>query len=144
MEVSLISAKNDRNQASKEEYLMKRGTILSPVLLVSAVLLMGCGINGRPGSGEKIGQVVKLSNQGMFCQTWEGQLIRGGMSGGSGSFGVQPFDFTVEDDELAQKVVKYMQDQTEVIIKYRMEGLYSVCRSDSSGRFLVSIEPAKK
>ncbi|MBX4190358.1 hypothetical protein KW791_03645, partial [Candidatus Parcubacteria bacterium] len=75
---------------------------------------------------------------------WEGQLIRGGMSGGSGTIGAQPFDFTIESDAMAEKAQEYMTNQTEVVIKYRMEGLYSVCRSDSSGHFLTSIEPAKK
>lgn len=118
---------------------------ISSLALVFTLLIAGCGRpNSSPGKGEKIGQVVKLSQQGIFCQTWEGQLIRGGMTGGSGAFGLVPFDFTVESDELAQKVQKYMQDQTEVIIKYRMEGLYSWCRSDSYGHFLNSIEPAKK
>lgn len=115
------------------------------IALVLILSIAGCGLpNTSPGSGEKIGQVVKLSKQGILCKTWEGQLIRGGMVGGSGAFGTIPFDFTVESDELAQKVQKYMQDQTEVIVRYQVEGFYAWCRSDSMGHFLVGIEPAKK
>ena len=122
---------------------MKRLTLL--LLLVGMIsLATGCGVNTSPGSGEKIGQIVKLSNQGMLCGTWEGQLIRGGMSGGSGSFGTVPFDFTIEDEAMAKKAQEFMQNQTEVVIKYRMEGIYWTCRSESEGHFLVSIEPAPK
>ena len=110
--------------------------------MLSLVVLAGCGINTSPGNGEKIGQVVKLSKQGMICKTWEGQLIRGGMTSGSGAFGTVPFDFTVEDEALAREVEQYMRTQTEVTITYEMEGAYKLCRTDSGGHFLKSIRPA--
>jgi hypothetical protein len=113
-------------------------------LVLSAAISMGCGINSTPGSGEKVGQIVKLSKQGIISQTWEGQLIRGGMSNGSGTVGTQPFNFTIQDDITAKKVREFMENQTEVVISYNMEGVYSAFRSDSSGHFLTSIEPAKK
>lgn len=122
-----------------------RRKFASLIVLVLAVFIsVGCNVNLSPGTGEKIGQVVKLSQQGLFCKTWEGQLIRGGMSGGSGAFGTVPFDFTIENDEMAKKTQEFMQNQTEVVIKYRMEGLYAWCRSESWGHFLTSIESAKK
>ena len=113
-------------------------------VLLLTVTVSSCGGNISPGDGEKIGQIIKVSKQGMISKTWEAQLIRGGMVGGSGSFGVVPFDFTIESELVAQKVIEYMQNQTEVLIKYRMEGVYSVFRTDSQGYFLISIEPAKK
>lgn len=115
------------------------------IFILSSLIIgtSGCGIN-RPGNGEKIGQIVKLNKQGIIAETWEAELIRGGMSGGSGSFGMQPFHFTIEDNKTAEKVQEYLQNQTEVIIKYKIEGIYSAFRSDSSGHFLISIEPAKK
>jgi hypothetical protein len=88
--------------------------------------------------------VVKLSKQGLASDTWEAQLIRGGINNGSGSFGTTPFDFTVEGDELVEKVKQLMESQAEVVIEYRIEGVYSPFRSESHGNFLVSIEPAKK
>ncbi len=131
----------------------QKGVTLTELLIVLAIMVIIAivalggkrgAINLSHGDGTKIGQVVKLSKQGFIRQTWESQLIRGGMVGGSGAFGTQPFDFTIEDDDLVQKVEQYMEDQTEVIIKYRIEGLYWPLRSESSGCFLVSIEPAKK
>ena len=122
---------------------MKR--IALAVMLVSAnFFISGCGINGNPGTGEKIGSVVRVSQQGVIVKTWEGQLIRGGMSGGNGSFGTVPFDFTIENEEMAKKTQEYMENQTEVLIKYRTEFMYSLTRSDSGGDFLTSIEPVKK
>ena len=120
---------------------IRRVTLL--MLIAVVAISLGCGLNSSPGTGEKIGQVVKLSRQGMLNATWEGQLIRGGMSGGSGTLGTA-FDFTIEDDAMAQKAMEYMQNQTEVIIRYRMEGIYNLWRTESSGHFLTSIGPAKK
>lgn len=106
--------------------------------------LFGCGANGQPGTGEKIGQIVKLKKVGIMRDTWEAELIRGGMSGGSGSFGMTPFDFTVESESDIPRIKEYMEKQTEVLIHYRTEGVYGACRSSSDGSFLVSIEPATK
>ncbi len=128
-------------------------TIVELLIIISILCILagaaivggarGCA-NVSHGFGEKIGQVVKLSKQGFICDTWEGQLIRGGMSGGSGSFGTVPFDFTVEGEDLVKQVQGYMKDQTEVVIKYRIEGIYSPFRSESWGHFLISVEPATK
>lgn len=104
--------------------------------------LVACGFNASPGTGTKIGQVVKLSQVGIFRKTWEAQLIRGGMTSGSGGFGVTPFDFTVESDSLAAVINKYMDDQTEVLIHYRTEGVASCFRTESENHFLVSVTPA--
>lgn len=121
--------------------------VVAILLLLAAIVVgsMGTGcVNVSHGKGEKIGQVVKFSQQGFIRDTWEGQLIRGGMSGGSGSFGTVPFNFTVEGSGLVKKVQEYMRDQTEVVITYRIEGVYSPFRSESSGHFLIGVEPAKK
>ena len=108
------------------------------------LVLGGCGINATdPGEGEKVGQVIKLTNQGVFSTTWEAELIRGGLSNGSGGFGVKPFDFTVPN-KLAEKVREYMENQTEVKIKYHSSGIYNLFSTDSGGHYLVSIEPLKK
>lgn len=115
------------------------------VALAVLALVPGCGCNiDHPGQGQKIGQVVKVSYGGVLRDTWEGQIIRGGLSGGSGSIGTAPFDFTVEDQKLVPILQGYMSNQTEVIITYRVEGIYSAFRSDSGGHFLLSVEPAKK
>ena len=117
---------------------MKRCFVVFLLLFASAA----CSFNTTPGSGEKIGQIVKLSKQGMIWKTWEAQLIRGGMVGGTGSFGTTPFDFTIEDEKMAKQAQEYMRNQAEVLITYRREGLYWLSRTDSGGDFLISIKPA--
>ncbi len=91
------------------------------------------------GSGEKIGSITRLNRMGVFCKTWEGEIIRGGLNTGSGVMG-QAFHFTVESDELAKQVERAMNNQQEVRISYRAEGM-SFCRSDSDNYFLTKIEP---
>ncbi len=119
---------------------MKRITVV--ILALFAFQAISCGVNFSNGSGRKIGQIVKLSKQGFSNKTWEGQLIRGGMSGGSGAFGAVPFNFTIEGDELAHKAQEYMDKQTEVVLDYEIEGVYSACRTESDGHFARSIQPA--
>ncbi len=105
--------------------------------------LASCGVNTSPGNGEKVGTIVRVSKVGMANDTWEGELIRGGMSNGSGSFGAVPFHFTIEKDDMAKLAEKYMREGTEVTIKYRQEGVWSVTRSESGGTFLETIVPQK-
>lgn len=113
------------------------------MMFVVALMLAGCGLNVDPGDGSKIGQIVKVKQEGIICKTWEAQLIRGGMTGGSGAFGVRPFDFTIRDPRLAATLIRHMNRQTEVIIEYRTQGVYAVCSSGSYGEFLKSIRAAK-
>ena len=63
------------------------------------------------------------------------------MSGGSGSFGVQPFNFTVPP-ELADEALRDMESQTEVVIRYYRPFIYSLFATDSNGYYLVSIHSA--
>lgn len=91
------------------------------------------------GSGEKIGMVTKLAQQGVFCKTWEGEIVRGGMNGGTGVNG-SSFHFTVTDESLVKKVQQAMEGQHEVKISYRTEWI-TFCSSDSrENAFLTNIE----
>lgn len=118
-------------------------SILLGLALTSTLSFSACRLNTNPGTGEKIGQVIRLNHSGFLCKTWEAQLLRGGMTDGSGSIGGAPFDFTIEDEKVAAQVQEYMANQTEVVIKYRMETIFAFCRSSSEGHFLESIAPSK-
>ena len=108
-----------------------------------AALMTGCGVNTNNGDGSRTGQFVALHKKGLFVKTWEAELIKGGMSGGSGSFGVAPFWVTVPENMAAQ-VQSNLDNSTEVEIKYHTAGIYSLFSSDSDGDFLLTIEPAKR
>lgn len=114
--------------------------------IVLSLLLTGCGINPTNGTGEKIGQIVKVGKVGLFNKTWEAELIRGGFSDGSGTVGTQPFHFTIENEAMVKEAQEYMRNQTEVIVSYNIEGVWELTRSDSGGKFAEKITPktAKK
>jgi hypothetical protein len=112
------------------------------IALVIVGALLGVGCNANPGTGEKIGQIVRVNHTGLVCATWEAELIRGGFSDGSGAMGTKPFHFTIDQPALATAVEDAMRGQTEVSITYQIEAAFSPCRSDS-GVFLTSIKPSK-
>jgi predicted small secreted protein len=107
---------------------------------VCALLGAGCQVNDEPGFGRKIGQITKLSHVGLFAKTWEADLIRGGLQGGSGVTGGGTFHFTIENDDQRKAAQDALENQTEVIIDYRTEFLCSSFRT-GSGHFLVTITP---
>src|SRR4051812_47921698 len=84
----------------------------SATWLAITLALSGCF---QDSTGEKVGGITRLSHDGFmpFCKTWEGEIIRGGLSNGSGVFGA-PFHFTVQGDELVQKVKQALESQKEV------------------------------
>lgn len=115
--------------------------VMAILALLAALILpvLSFGFNTSNGDGTKVGQVVKLSKQGFISKTWEGQIIRGGMNGGSGAFG-NSFDFTVSDSEMARQLQDAMDKQSEVSISYHIAGMYSPWSSESRGHFLTSFK----
>jgi hypothetical protein len=106
------------------------------ITILAALLLTGCW---ETKNGEKIGTVVKLAKEGIICKTWEGEIIRGGMNNGSGSFGTRPFYFTVESPELLKKIQNALDSQKEIKIKYHQE-LITFCRTETDDYFIDDIE----
>ena len=98
--------------------------------IIFLMILSGCYVRTDPGTGQKVGRIVKVSKQGLIFKTWEATLVRGGLNDGSGVMGMS-FDFTIEDDSLAMQAIQLMQDQSEVILHYRIEGISSITRSES-------------
>lgn len=108
-------------------------------ICLTALTLSGCW---ETENGEKIGVIVKISKEGSFIGTWEGELIRGGMNNGSGSFG-KSFHFTVEYTELLQTLNTALDSQKEVKIRYHKEALAFPWRSDSDNYFLDNVRIMK-
>lgn len=107
--------------------------------IAACLLLSGCIDIAR---GEKVGTITKLAQQGLVFNTWEGQIIRGGLSGGSGGFG-QSFEFTVEDPIVVEEIRAAMDSQSEVKITYHTEAI-TLWRSESGSHFVDKIEVLKK
>lgn len=106
----------------------------SKFLFLGLIPLMFAGC-WNIGEGEKIGQVVKINEQsGMFCKTVEVEIVRGGLSNGSGVNG-SSLHFTIEnDDESLEIVKKAMEDGSEVKVNFHTE-MVTFCRSDSDNIF---------
>lgn len=114
---------------------------MKKVLNLAVAALMAVSLSGciNTGDGEKIGMVTKLAKQGVIIKTWEGEIVRGGLSGGSGVNG-QSFHFTIQDEAVAKQVLAMMENQQEVKITYTSE-MFAFFTSESGGHFLTKIEP---
>jgi len=111
------------------------------LILIACLFLSACWTTG---AGEKIGSIVKIAKEGVICKTWEVQLIRGGMNGGSGSFGVTPFNFVIENEDLLKKAQDALTTGSEVIIKYHHEAV-TFCRNEGDdNNFLDDIQAVSK
>lgn len=116
-----------------------RNTLAGVALMA---LTQACYCSISPGYGEKVGQIVKLAKVGLISETWEAEIVRGGFTNTSGVNGTS-FDFTITNDGDAALAKQYMENQTEVRIKYHTPGIASI-GSTESGHFLVEIAPAKR
>jgi hypothetical protein len=119
---------------------MKKNILIFGLALTT---LMGCGVNNNPGAGEKIGQIVKVSKTGIFNETYECELVRGGFQNGGGVNGGS-FHFTIPkgNNELVDLASKLMESQKEVLVYYRIRGIYGMTSSDN-GIFAISIKEKK-
>lgn len=95
---------------------------LSLIIIFCTLLIGGTGICYHvTDKGKKIGTVIKLSQSGVFVKTWEAEMIKGGMNGGSGAFGVKPFFFTVRDLNLLPAIEASFNSQKEIVLSYHEE-----------------------
>ena len=96
---------------------MKTKIIASLILL--CIIVGGASyliLNYSYSNGNRVGKLVKLSRKGFFPKTWEGTLDLG-------SGDRLTWDFSVHDDELAEKLQKYSGKM--VNLEYR-ELLYKI------------------
>ncbi len=101
------------------------------IYVLTCIFLSSCSIN-NPSDGQKIGRIVKLADEGLFCKTCEGELIRGGIVDGSGSMGTS-FKFTIEDDDELREIAREaFENQFEVIMTYEVEFMSAMWRSECS------------
>jgi hypothetical protein len=111
---------------------MTKYIFLSLSLVFSSLLFIsGCGSGCNSGDGKKIGQIVKIGKHGVFCSTYEAELIRGGFNGGSGVNGTA-LDFTIKDKKLYQALVDSMENQQEIELTYEKRYLSGPCYSETN------------
>ncbi len=102
--------------------------ILSTGLLCLG-LLTGCWDTEH---GEKSGVLVKITKEGAFWSTYEGEIVRGGFQDGSGVNGsAYVFSMGPFENELVLKSKQYMQKSTHVVIQYHCEAFVAPWRGSS-------------
>lgn len=107
--------------------------------IITFISLSSC-TTSTPCSGQKIGRIVKIADEGVFRTTCEGELIRGGLVDGSGSMGTS-FKFTIEDVRLRDIAYHAFENQQEVILSYECELFSFILRSQScTPHFVKKIE----
>ena len=114
-----------------------------PVLLLCA--LAGCWQGGcQPGESVRVGQIIAVTHASNWLggPTWDAEILRGSLQGGSGSFGT-PYWFTVSSDSLLRLVQEAADSGYEVKVHYTTESLCSNNRSKSGCDFLTSITRLK-
>ena len=87
--------------------------------LACAALLTGCW---QTSVGEKRGVVVKVAKEGMFWGTYQGELIRGGLSDATGANG-RSFNFNIGafKSSLLVKLNEAMEKNKPISLRYHCE-----------------------
>lgn len=82
------------------------------IVLLILLLLVGGGLYyatfGYYSDGTRVGSLVKLSRKGYIFKTYEGELMVGGMSDGTGTFNSTNWMFSVDDNN--QQVVNALNE----------------------------------
>lgn len=108
------------------------------LLAITMFLLLAIGLSCNACSGKhtahgtRNGNIVKLAEEGLFWKTEEVEIIRGGMTTGTGGFGVKPFYATVTNRDDLAKLQKAFEQQKEVVITYD-EYFFTPFSSECSG-----------
>ncbi len=118
---------------------------MKKLIIMLPILLTGCF---DYSDGDRVGTIQKLSKKGMFCKTWEGEMLLGGLkkqtnfsSDGKStttSMVANTFQFTVEDESLLPAVKAAMEAGQPVTISYKQE-MFTFCRSDEN-YFVVGVK----
>lgn len=108
-------------------------------LAFCAAVLTGC--THVTGGGVHVGNIIQLSDDGLFVKTHEIEVVRGGMNGGSGSFSTKPFYGTINDPGLLAKAQDAFDKQYEVKVTYTTY-FFTPLASDNGDTFVTDIEPA--
>lgn len=99
-----------------------------------SVGLLACGEGYSNGS--RAGTITKFSHKGIFCKTWEGELLMGGMrnntdSKGNVTLSANVWAFSVTDPEIVSQVQAAMDEGRTVVLEYDQWVATPVCSAES-------------
>jgi hypothetical protein len=110
---------------------------------VAAVALVGGYLTFTNYSdGVRAGQVVKFSYKGVVpgCKTWEGELVLGGLRGGSAmdGSGANIFRFTVSNAKVIQEIQDKLDTGEHATVTYVQPHWNFPCTTDT-GYFVTKV-----
>ena len=99
------------------------------ILVLVCLSLVGCWTTK---SGQKSGIIVKVAKEGKYWETYEGELIKGGLEDANGVTGKE-FLFTISqfNSELVKKAKLAMQQNDHVILDYHCEEFIAPWRGET-------------
>jgi hypothetical protein len=112
--------------------------VLGTLLLVPAAVFALWALitlNYTYSSGDRVGYVLKLSEKGWLCKTWEGELSMQPLPGTV----AEKFPFTIRSDSIAH-VVQRLQAQQVRLFYEQHKGVPSSCFGESQ-YFVSRVEP---
>jgi hypothetical protein len=107
---------------------------LTSFFAFAVIALSGCSI-ANPGSGEKVGQITRVVDEGLACTTHTVVI--------TGKFGGSELKLTAPNHLLAD-VRKYQDSQEMVKVQFHTSFIASACSNDTDNVFMDSIAPHKE
>ncbi len=96
---------------------------------------------GYYSDGTRVGSLVKLSRKGYVFKTYEGQLMVGGMSDGTGTFNSTTWDFSVDDDnEAVVNALNESQRTGQRVALHYEEKFFTLPWNGDTKYFVISVE----
>ncbi len=116
-------------------------TIVEPMIVICVVAIFAALIVPafNTSDGNRVGELVKLSNKGIFCKTSEGSL-KISEGGGGDSNGL--FDFTIQDKALTNEAQALLGKRVKVT--YHQSPRFNRCKGDTSYDIVSIVEVPKQ
>lgn len=113
--------------------------------IIALCILMGfcAGCGHVVATGTKVGTIIKVYNGGFWHRTWEMEVIKGGMNGGTGSFSTTPEWITLTTPEQVAEAQHDMDAQQEVQVAYT-QTFWAPYSSNEDYKFCNSITRLKR
>lgn len=93
-------------------------------------------------SGKRSGGVDKISEKGLGCKTWEGQLAMQNFVTGPDGQLTNTFAFSVKDPEIVKKLQDANVNGTQVSVTYSQTLMHWPCEQDTDYE-IVDVQPLK-
>jgi hypothetical protein len=124
------------------------GVVAVPVVIggvvgaYAGIKTVGHGIDYS--DGDRAGTVTKISNKGIFCKSWEGQLAMDNFRAGQDGKGTtNSFDFSVTDQKIVTELQQDMANGTRVTLHYKQSATTPFC-GEKTTYTITDVTPAVK